>query len=186
MNVTVLTKIKTVEAVEFAWKPNSRIPVKPDVAATELRKVYEQHRAVTPDAVVDAAKDEDSPLHPVFQWDDTEAAREYREQQARHLMRSLVVTYRRQDGELTPPIRAFVKLVSSADDPALDMDTEDATQPRVYLPVRQIMGEDDHRRRYVRQALQELGTWRRRYRDISEFAKLFEAIDQLEEESKRA
>lgn len=176
----VLTR-PTVEAVSFSWKPNSRIPVKPEDAYTELRQIHARDHAVKPEAVVAAASDPDSPLHPAFEWDDTEAAKSYREEQARHLMRSLVVTYRKQDGELTPPIRAFVKLVSSADDPALDMETEDATQPRVYLPVRQVMGEDDHRRRYVRQALQELSTWRRRYRDISEFASLFEMIDRLEQ-----
>lgn len=177
---------RPVEAVEFSWKPNTRIPVKPDVAAHELRKLYERDRAVTPAAIVAAASDEASPLHPVFEWDDSEAARAYREQQASHLTRSLVVTYRKTDGELTPPIRAFVKLVSSADDPALDIETEEAVQPKVYLPIRQVMDEAEHRRRYVRQALQELGTWRRRYRDISEFASIFEMIDRLETEAKQA
>lgn len=178
MSVKML-KRGSVEAVEFSWKPNSRISVKPADAYTELRKVYERDHAVKPESVVEAASDPDSKLHPAFEWDDTEAAREYREQQARHLMRSLVVTYRKSDGELTPPIRAFVKLVSSADDPALDEPTEEAVQPRVYLPIRQVMDEAEHRRRYTRQALSELIVWRRRYREIEQFARLFEVIDDL-------
>lgn len=185
MSVKVLER-RPIEAVECSWKPNTRIPVRPEVAAVELRKVYEQHRAVTPAAVVEAASNEESPLHPAFEWDDTEAAKAYREQQAGHMIRSLVVTYRKSDGELTPPIRAFVKLVSSADDPALGIETEEAVQPKVYLPIRQVMDEADHRRRYVRQAMQELSTWRRRYRDISEFAALFEMIDRMEEQAKGA
>lgn len=178
MTVRMITR-GNVEAVAFSWKPNSRIPVKPDDAYTELRKVYEKERAVKPEAVVEAASDPDSKLHPAFEWNDGEAARAYRDEQARHLMRSLVVTYRKTDGELTPPIRAFVKLVSSADDPALDEATEEAVQPRVYLPLRQVMTEDEHRRRYTRQALSELIVWRRRYREIEQFSRLFEMIDDL-------
>lgn len=182
MNLKVLAR-PTVEAVSFSWKPNSRIPVKPEDAYVALRAIHHRDQAITPVAVVDSARDPSSPLHAAFEWDDTEAARSYREEQARHLMRSLEITFRKPDGELTRPVRAVVKLVSSEDDPALDIGTEDATQPNVYLPVRQVMTEEAHRRRYVRQALRELSMWRQRYRDIAEFAKLFEVIDGLERAS---
>lgn len=41
--------------------------------------------------VVEAAKDEASPLHGDFTWDDSEAAGLYREQQARQVIRAAVV-----------------------------------------------------------------------------------------------
>lgn len=176
MNMRTLEN-PTVQATSWAWKANSRIPVNPEDAYVELRRIHERDHAVKPEAVVEAATPPDSKLHPAFQWDDGEAAKAYREDQARHLMRSLTITFRKSDGELTPPIRAFVKLVSSADDPALDAETEDATQPRAYLPIRQVMTEDDLRERLKRQAFRELSTWRQRYRDIDAFAQIFEAID---------
>lgn len=43
---------------------------------------------ITPRALVDAARDPDSPLHSFFEWDDSEAAEKYREMQARTLLRS--------------------------------------------------------------------------------------------------
>ena len=46
---------------------------------------------LTPDAVVEAAASPDSPLHGYFEWDDTEAARKYRLEQARTLIRSVHV-----------------------------------------------------------------------------------------------
>lgn len=46
---------------------------------------------ITPAEVVEAAKPEDSVLHPYFTWDDTEAARKCREDEARVLIRSVRV-----------------------------------------------------------------------------------------------
>lgn len=43
-----------------------------------------------PEAVVEAARPDDSPLHSSFTWDDTEAAHQYRLWQARVLIRSIV------------------------------------------------------------------------------------------------
>lgn len=46
---------------------------------------------LTPSAVVEAARDEDHPLHDQFEWDDGRAAQAHRLQQARALIRSVQV-----------------------------------------------------------------------------------------------
>lgn len=46
---------------------------------------------ITPDAVVRDAEDASSPLHNQFEWDDTEAAKKWRLEQARQLIRSVKV-----------------------------------------------------------------------------------------------
>ena len=46
---------------------------------------------LTPDAVVDDAKNPASPLHPFFEWNDAKAAEEHRRYQARKLMTLRVV-----------------------------------------------------------------------------------------------
>lgn len=46
---------------------------------------------LTPDAVVAHAKDEDSPLHECFEWDDSKAAHAHRLDQARSLITSVKV-----------------------------------------------------------------------------------------------
>jgi hypothetical protein len=45
--------------------------------------------------------------------------------------------------------------------------------------TRDVVDEHAHRRRWKIQALSALQSWRRQYRDISEFAAIFEAIDAL-------
>lgn len=59
-----------------------------------------------PAAVVEAARPEDSPLHGAFCWDDTEAARRYRLDQAQRLIRSFRVTV--DDGGKQFSVPAFV------------------------------------------------------------------------------
>lgn len=168
-----------VEVDSYHWKLGARVKVDPEKAATAIRGIYEQHGAVKPEHVVTAAEPKDSLLHNEFEWNDADAAKTYRQEQARHLLRSLVVIYKRPDQTRTQPVRAFVKLVPSVDDPTLDDASEDAVQPHVYLPIRRVMDEPDLRERIKRQAFNELSTWRQRYRDINDFAAIFEQIDKL-------
>lgn len=59
-----------------------------DAIARTLARLAKAGRGIlTPDAVVEAASDPGSPLHDYFEWDDTEAARKYRLDQARTLIR---------------------------------------------------------------------------------------------------
>jgi hypothetical protein len=46
---------------------------------------------LTPNAVVEDARDKDSPLHSVFEWDDAVAADRFRIEQARNLIQSFKV-----------------------------------------------------------------------------------------------
>lgn len=52
---------------------------------------------ITPEAVVDAARDQTSPLHDQFEWDDSVAGEAYRLQQARALIKRVTVSVTRAD-----------------------------------------------------------------------------------------
>lgn len=57
-----------------------------------------------PQAVVDAARDRDSPLHGAFCWNDTEAAKRYRILQAQQLIRSFRVTVENNGAKYDMPV----------------------------------------------------------------------------------
>lgn len=59
------------------------------------------------DDVLEEARDESSPLHRHFEWDDTEAAAQYRKQQARVLIQKCKITL--VESEPTK-VRAFLSL----------------------------------------------------------------------------
>lgn len=58
-----------------------------------LRSLADQHGGVlTPEAVLDFARPDDSPLHSYFEWDDSVAAEKYRYRQAQGLITKVKVT----------------------------------------------------------------------------------------------
>lgn len=60
--------------------------------ADRLARILKRNGGIlTPNAVLDDARDASSPLHDQFEWDDTEAAHQYRLQQARALIRSVKI-----------------------------------------------------------------------------------------------
>jgi hypothetical protein len=168
----------TVEAVQYAWAAGSRVAVDPGVAAAEMQRIRQEHGMVTPELVVKAAKPEDAPRHAAFEWNDDVAARAWREEQAKYILRSLVVVYRRSsDAALMPPVRYLVNVRQTADDPSFDRATDALVEPRSYHPILSVMSEADHRRRLLRQAWRDLQTWRTRYRELETLGRVFAAID---------
>jgi len=59
------------------------------IIVKELTRIEDSEGRLTPDAVVKAAQSPKSPLHRFFEWDNTEAARKYRIEQARELIREV-------------------------------------------------------------------------------------------------
>jgi hypothetical protein len=75
-----------------------------------LEKMARQNNGVLLiDDVIAVAKDETNILHRYFEWDDTEAAKQFRREQARSLIQKCKITV----GDSTPThVRAFVSLPS--------------------------------------------------------------------------
>ena len=61
---------------------------------------------LTPEAVVENARNEESVLHPHFEWDDAAAAEKFRHDQARGLIRSI----KADNGSNREPERAFFSI----------------------------------------------------------------------------
>jgi len=133
----------------------------------ELEKIRTANGGfLTPEAVVSAAKDEDSPLHSYFTWDDTEAAHRWRLEQARKLIR-LSVTIVKQD---TQPVRAYVSLLNDRG-------------KNGYRATIDVLNDEDLRDQLLQCALRELAAFRHKYAVLSELAELFEVADRLLDES---
>lgn len=120
---------------------------------------------LTPEDVVNDARHDNSPLHSYFEWDDSEAAQHYRLQQARGLIRAVVAVYVSDD---KPAVRqrAYVH-VPEPDAPH-------------YRESGHAMSVSKTRKMVLQRAWRELQSWRQRYRDLQEFADLFEVVDEVE------
>jgi len=93
---------------KFTFKPGARVKggVDAQTIGEALSDIEREEGAITPEAVVDSARPEDSPLHPCFTWDDRVAAEEFRKSEARNLVRVVRV----EAPEAAPSIPAFVNV----------------------------------------------------------------------------
>ncbi len=78
-----------IELQEPDLKPRDERAVRQ--ALTEVQHAHPD-KLLTAEATVEAASDDDSPLHSYFLWDDSRAAAQYRLAQARALIRHITVT----------------------------------------------------------------------------------------------
>ena len=74
----------------YKFRSGSRFSGDADAVVVEMERIRSETGALQPEAVLVAAEDEGSALHPHFEWDDTAAAREYRLETARRLIRAVV------------------------------------------------------------------------------------------------
>lgn len=157
---------------EFVWAEGSRISggLSAQSAGDELTSIAGVDEVLTPDLVVSCARNESSPLHGSFEWDNEEAARLQREDVARLLIRSVKVVIK-GDGDSVRITRAFVHIESS--------DDSDEKSKRFYVTIRKA-GKDEGMSDYVLQrALAELNAWRRKYRNLEEVIPIIKALDGL-------
>ena len=119
---------------------------------------------LTAKELVNENRPEDAPLHKAFEWRDDIAAEQWREQQARHIMASLVLV--REDAE---PVRAFFNIVR-----------EEAE----YRHIESILQSADETEALLKTALRELCAFQKKYAMLRELAGVFAETEKLLEESR--
>ena len=123
----------------------------------------EQKGELTPEDVLKDARNPNSPLHSFFEWDDGAAAEQHRLHQARGLIRAVVAVYVRED---LPAVRAraYVHIPEG--------------ETSHYRESGHAMSQSKTRKLVLQRAWRELQAWRERYKDLNEFAELFEVVDE--------
>lgn len=138
--------------------------------AAELQRIAIAHGGLLqPQTVVDEARDPKSPLHDSFQWDDGEAAHQWRLQQARQLIR-VVVKYE-PVGDKNMPVRVFVSLTP---------DRKEGGDG--YRLATSVLSDADMRRQMLADARGEMLRFKSKYARLQELAEVFDAMDRVVEQ----
>jgi hypothetical protein len=154
---------------KYSFREGSHLAVKKAAGAgRELARIAGKHGGLTAERVVDEAKDDNSPLHDFFTWSNKDAAKKYRLEQARHLIRSVVVEY--EEPTKAGPMKCYIAFEKSESDAADD--------PR-YLSLHTVLTDGELRKRLLVQAMAEFQSWKRRYYNLEELADIFKAGDGL-------
>ena len=146
----------------YKWKDGSRIKADPQKAIEQMQAL-EQEGNLSAKGLLDANRPEDAPLHNEFEWNDGVAAEKYREQQARHIINSIVMV---QEG--AQPVRNFFKVSEGKSN---------------YTSLSVIMERQDTREALLRQARRELAAFEMKYKALEELAGVFNEIHKVEEKA---
>lgn len=149
-----------------SWAPGTRHKVSAETAG----KVFDEltaKDALTPQNLVDVSRPEEAPLHKEFEWDDSKAAEEYRKEQARCLIRHLVII----PADNTPPVRMLFKV---------------APNESKYEPLHVILKSEDKTMALYKQSLSELRSFKWKYQTILTNIKAAGLVAAIEDKLKEA
>lgn len=137
------------------------------VEALEVIAKEDPDGLVQPEKVVEAASNPDSPLHRYFEWDDSEAAHQYRLHQARRLVVRVIV----KDAS-RKPTRVNVVIRRA-----------DGSERRGYVPVERAANDEDMCNQILHDTKRALTAYRTRLSAFEQtqeiVAKLDEVLEQL-------
>lgn len=130
----------------------------------ELRRLAAINSGVlVPAVVIDRARSPRSPLHSVFQWDDTKAADEYRIWQARELIQRTFRVISVNGKEMK--VQVFVSLKPDRNVPGGG-----------YREMSFVLSNEDMRSQLLKQAIEEMKFFAEKYASLRELARVFQAI----------
>lgn len=125
-----------------------------DKVAEELQRISERDGILKPNMVVDEARAEDSPIHDLFDWNDTSAGEKYRLWQARQLIATVRVEYK--DKEVDAYYNVQIETVPQ----------------QGYYSLEQVVSSEEIYQDVLRQAIKELTYWHDKYKELKELAGL--------------
>lgn len=141
------------------------------MATVSVRKELETIRlkhggTLTEEAIVSEARTKKHPLHDRFTWDNTAAAKLWRLEEARTLIRSVYVTIERPRHK-SVTVRAYASLPSDRD------------AGLGYRSITEVMGNRQQRKELLTAALSELEAFKRRFGNLTELVPVFDALESV-------
>lgn len=131
----------------------------------DAQKCYEEISTlnnITPESILNFAKNDNSELHKCFEWDNGKAAEKYRLSQARKVIQLMVVRTTIEDENQIP--RRVFHISSKAS---------------TYQPIKFFVENKNEYDILLQKALNELLAFRNRYSEIAELEEVISKIDDL-------
>ena len=147
------------------WQTTMFKKADPEKCYAEISSIGDE---VTPAQVVQKAESEDSELHKCFTWDDTEAASQWRLQEARQVMRQLIVITQpdpEEPEEKKEPVQ--IRLLMKNDN----------SYSSGYKQTLVMVRDEDEYQKLLNMAREELRVFKRKYSMLSELREILDLID---------
>lgn len=146
----------------YQWKIPNLYSISAQEAGAEIERCKNNDGFITPDAVVKKASDAASILHSCFEWNDKEAAANYRLNQAGDLIRNIVTVSIPDSICSDTPVRAFVNIKGNSE--------------RGYKTISTVLDDRDEYAYLLDCARSELRAFEKKYGILSELREVLSAI----------
>ncbi len=147
--------------MKYSWKIQGIYKADAGVVGNEIQSIGEQF---TTKDIVNKAKDKNTQLHKLFEWNDKIAGKKYREIQAGDIIRNLVVV--KVDTETGTSKKTNIRVFVS-----------DNRRNGVYKSITVVLRQQDEYERLLEQAYKELQAFKDKYENLSELSEIFDLID---------
>lgn len=147
----------------YQWKPLACVKANAQAVGEQMEQL-EARSGLTPKSLLDANREEGSPLHGEFEWNDGIAAEKYRENQAAYFIRQITVKEERASGEQIL-VRAFV-----------NVGTNDG---RRYLGLSRVLSDEDMRVQLLSDAKVEMQSFKAKYESLQELSMVIQAMNEV-------
>jgi len=154
---------------------NRMFKISAKAVGERLSELYQKNGFITRKIVLDDAKDNDSPIHLGFDWNDKVAAENWRLEQAGQLIRNLIITVEKPDdkGETK---KVEVRVFHNIRDDNNPYNKESNSR---YIIVNDIMN-DPHASDYLLQkAFSDMVAYREKYSNLNELKPHIHLIDKI-------
>ena len=92
LGMVIFLSLKIYNMKKYSWKlKNYGRGIDAKKIVKEFERIDSVYGSLTPDIILGEAEKKDCILHSLFEWDDSEAARQYRLQQARNIINNISV-----------------------------------------------------------------------------------------------
>lgn len=149
------------------WRPDAQDIYKNADAQKVAEEIYALGDKPTVHEILEMARNENTEIHKLIEWDDKIAAEKYRIVRIRHIVRDIQITHictgKKKKEKIEVPLRMYHNLKGEAG----------------YRPVPKIIQDEDLHKKLLMTARAELDAFRRKYSILSELKPLLEEIDKI-------
>src|SRR3990167_11202027 len=149
--------------ITYRWRAGARKKGDVNAIGVELSKLSDAHGdRLKAQVVLDAARDPESPLHSAFTWENDIAAEHWRRNEARILMRDVLVVIK----DNAPPQPMFISVIETIED----------EEDRAYVTTARVFSDAALTRQVLHRAYGEMQSFREKYGHFKELAKVADTV----------
>ena len=156
-------------AFEYKFRVNGLVKASAEVTGKVCKDLIDSDGAVTPKRLVEVSKPKDAPLHDEFEWNNTIAGQKYREEQARQIIKNVVIIQISEEEEKPKQIKCWV----NSDRAFVPTDE----RQHKYLTIDTALSNSEWRDNLIKAAKRDMVSFIAKYKRLNELANIIKDMN---------